>query len=260
MTPHDAECGDPLVEQAARQPGLHEIPVTEEHGVGDGTQEGGADDRTQHRHRGGAEPAVGGTDTCRHQTHQADGRRDEVEHGRELGPVVRGRTFGDIAFDAGHLGHPRRPSVELGVGSRHTCLAPHDRHDEHAKCSQRYSEGSGIANRGVAEHHTAREGPGGDEQEGAPQQPAVADAHDATPGGEPAEEQTPDGPLQQKGCGIETNHWRKANDLPMKEYAPDCVGFEDHRDRAQRVGHVGRRSPHRARRSCQSCREGSQSS
>ena len=85
----------------AGEAGLHQVPVAEQHGVGDRAQEGGADEEAGDGEPGAGSPAsIAGGDEADH----ADGRRDQVERGWELGhAVVR---LGGAAVDAGHGRHP----------------------------------------------------------------------------------------------------------------------------------------------------------
>ena len=71
---------------APREAGLDEIPVTEEHGVGDSAEECSADEHTQERHRQHADTLTrwDSIDAGRHQTGNGESHREKVEHGREL--------------------------------------------------------------------------------------------------------------------------------------------------------------------------------
>ena len=66
-------------------------------------------------------------------------------------------------------------------------------------------------------------GSGGHQQVDATKQPAVPDAHLATPRREPQEHQATDRPLQQNRGGVETDHAGQANDPMHSEGSPTRV-------------------------------------
>jgi hypothetical protein len=61
----------------AGQAGLHQVPVAEEHRVGDGAEERRTGEGAQQRHR----HVSAGVDRGRHQPDDPGDRGDEVEHG-----------------------------------------------------------------------------------------------------------------------------------------------------------------------------------
>ena len=96
--PRPAERPDQLVEVPSRKAGLHEVPVAEQHRVGDRAEERGAGERAQQRHR----EVAAGVDRGGDKTHDAGKRREQVDDGREL---ATGQRPFDLSLDAGHLGN-----------------------------------------------------------------------------------------------------------------------------------------------------------
>ena len=119
-----------LVEVSSGKARLHQIPVAEQHGVGDRAQERGAGKRAQERHGKVAAGVDGGGD----QPDDADDRREQVDDGWELPP---GRAASlDLALDAGHLGDPLRPPVVL-LGLSRDSGVPVDDRDASANAAAR---------------------------------------------------------------------------------------------------------------------------
>ncbi len=69
-----------LLDRVAREPGLHEVPVPEEHGVGDRAEEQGADEHAEQRERVRAADVRRGAE----QRDRAGDRGEEIEPGIEL--------------------------------------------------------------------------------------------------------------------------------------------------------------------------------
>jgi hypothetical protein len=105
----------------------------------------------------------------------------------------------------------------LGVGARHARTTHDDGGAQHAGSDGHDQRGADFADRHHAEGEPARQGADGHQEVRPAQQPAVPQPDFSTASGEPEEEQTPRGPLQQNGGRVETNHCRKANDVPMKQ-------------------------------------------
>ena len=202
--PHPTEGVDELVQQPARQTGLDEVPVPEEHGVGDGAEERGAGERAQQGDRRVAAGRERGGD----EADDPDGDGDEVEDGRELrAGIVGDRSDGRPAtVDAGHRRDACRAAVVLGPLTGDAGLAPDDRHDEPDEAAGGHAERRDLAHRHGAERDPGEEGADGHQQVDAAQQPPVPEADLAAPRREPAERHPADRPLQQHGGGVERDH------------------------------------------------------
>jgi hypothetical protein len=92
------------------------------------------------------------------------------------------------------------------VRARHPGVLAADRHDQHGERDEGDHQGHGVAHRHIPERDAGGEPAERHQQVGATQQPAVAEADLTTPRGEPEEEQTADGPLQEDRGGIEADH------------------------------------------------------
>jgi hypothetical protein len=95
---------------------LHQVPVAEEHGVGDHAEEGGAGQRAGH----GQRVVAPGGEAGGHQTGDPDGGGDQVEAGVELAPPPRAPPASlvdhlDRPLDAGHDRDPGAAPVVLGL-------------------------------------------------------------------------------------------------------------------------------------------------
>ena len=201
---------DELVQQAARQAGLDEVPVTEQHGVGDRPEEGGPDERPQQRE---GDLAVG-VDGRGEQPDGADDHRDEVEPRVELGDAGVGRVAcrsdGDgrrRSLDAGHRRDPSRPPVVLRRAGR----APRPSAGRPRRASTPRQASPVPAADASRTGFGSVEQAGGDGAEGdggvhAAEQPAVAEPDLAPPSREPAERHPADRPLQQHRGGLEADH------------------------------------------------------
>ena len=187
-------------QRASGQTGLHQVPVPEEHGVGDRPEE-----RRPHQRAGDRQPGWrAGVDAGGDETHEADRRSDEIEHRRELGHARVGSVGGPV--DAGHRRHPRRSLFQPFSLAPHAGPAPDDGHAE--------GDGGGDhdPHRGAVAHRHRPDGPTdddrarGEQEVDAAQQPAVPDADLPPAGGDPQEEQATHRPLQQHRRGIEADH------------------------------------------------------
>jgi hypothetical protein len=95
--PHPGERGDELVQEAARQAGLDEVPMAQQHRVGHGAEERGTGDRPRERD-GGVAASV---ERRRDESYRPDGDGQQIEHGRELRAAAR-LVVVLAALDAGH--------------------------------------------------------------------------------------------------------------------------------------------------------------
>ena len=200
--------------------------MAQQHRVGDRAEERRAGNGAQQRHDQVRGVVVGGIDRRRR-----SGRSAPIAGAirSSAGGNSRPRRVGRPSSSASSRSMPvisatrARAPVVLGVGARDTrpgawtidaTRAPRRRRDDQRRAD--------LADRHDAERQAARQRTGGHQQVGATQQPAVAEADLATPRGEPEEEQTSRCPLQQNRGRVETNHCRKANDVPMKQ-EPDGI-------------------------------------
>ena len=183
--PHPAEGVDELVEQAARQAGLDEVPVAEQHGVGHRAEEGGAGERAQRSTRPG----------CRRRR----GRRRRAR--RRRSQPARGRAPAGTRGRAGARRCRRRsparcPVIAATRAVRRSCSArcpadpgpaADDRHDEAEQARRGDAERRHLADRHGAERHPGGERAEGHQEVDPAQQPAVAEPDLAPPRREPAE-------------------------------------------------------------------------
>ena len=173
---------------------LHQVPVAEQHRVGDRAEERGADQEAGHG-QPGRRPA--GVDRRRDEPDDADDRGDQVERRRELR-----RSTSTLAARRGRCRSSPPPArcALLGQRSlaRHAGLAPTTdttratpvASTTPAEAASRTGTGSITGSRRTAAD--------GHQPVDAAQQPAVAEADLAPPGGDPQEEQAADRPLQQE--------------------------------------------------------------
>ena len=191
----------------AGEAGLHEVPVAEEHGVGDGAQEGGADDepgdREPVRDRRPRAPAAttpttpitGATRSSRGSNSRTD--RSFSAASRSM-PVMAATRAVRASASATLPGDAGLASDDGGGQGHRGGDGDPDRRD--------------VAHRHRLQHEDAHVGrASGDQQVGAPHRPAVPERHLAAAGRDPEEEQTARGPLQQDGCGVERDHRGRAS-------------------------------------------------
>ena len=205
--PHPLESVDHLVEQYPWQSGLGEIPVPEQHAVGQPPDECSADEGASDRHAG----VPAGVECRGDEADRADERRKEIENRGELGPDRRlavriaDRRI-DGTFDAGHRCDTLAATVVLDPRSAHAgrLATQRDRQGEQAR--DHHADRCRLANGHDPERQPGSQGTGGETEVDAPQQPAIPEAGDAPPGGEPAEQHAAGRPLQEHGGGVEADH------------------------------------------------------
>ena len=218
-------------QRAAGQAGLHEVPVAEQHRVGDRRR------GTRRRRRTGRPPATAGRRrrARRRPADEADDRGDEVEHGgrtpRPSGPSRPPRV------DAGHGRHPGRaglgqrdlPATRRPCGGRSTTARA-------TPAATATPTDASVAHRHRVEHEDPDVGrAGGHDEVDAPHQPAVAEADLAAAGGDPQEEQAAGRPLEQDGGGVEADHRVGASGAQASTATRRVVGaVEARRGRARR--------------------------
>jgi hypothetical protein len=175
--------------------------VAEEHGVGDRPEEGGP--HQQPRDRQGIR--VAGRHARGHQPDEPDDRSHEVERRWELGRVdVDGLA---LPVDARHRGHPGAARLDPLTLARHARRLAADRHDEGDRRREDDPEPRCVPQRDARAVAAPEEQRAQCQQAVGPaQQPSVAEGHLATSGGDPQEEETADGPLQEDRGGVEADH------------------------------------------------------
>ena len=181
--------------------GLHQIPVTEEHGVGHRPQEDGTDEGPRCGEEEWTTVGVGGE----HETDDTDYRRDEIESGREL--VRRTVALGRGALDAGHrrdaCGAPFDQRPLTADTSASACDADDERAD---RCDPDEQRGDAPPSGRTPRDGTGGERPQRHDDVHTPQQPPVAEADLAPSPGDPQEQQAADRPLQQHRRTVEADH------------------------------------------------------
>ncbi len=200
---------DHLVQQPARQSRLHEVPVAEQHRVGDGADERRPDERPHERHGRVAAGVEGrGEQSDRADRPPARGRARAGTRRAASSTDGTGRRRGDRAFDPRHRRDPLGPTVELRFLPADTGgLAVH-RHGQGERAGQRHTERGRLADRYRAEAHARQERADSEAEVDAAQEPAVAEADDPPAGREPAEQHPARRPLEQHGGGVEADHVR----------------------------------------------------
>ena len=198
-----------LVEVPPRQAGLHQVPVTEQHCVGDCPEERGAGEGSQQRDT----EVAAGIDGCGDEADDAQNRRDEVDLRRELATrlvsALPSRSIPVISATR----CDRRSCSSVWPG--HSCFATHDRQDQGERRCRRHGRGADFA-----DPHQAESGPdharrGSHQQVDATKQPSVSEADLAPTGREPQERQPTDRPLQQHSCSVEADHAGQATSQPI---------------------------------------------
>ena len=198
----------------ATQPRLGEVPVPEQHRVGDRTEEHRADERPGDRQRG----RTAGVDRGRHQCDDADRRGDQVEGRGELrGVAVRAVV---VAFDAGALEGAGLAALDRLPLATHPGLAPHDRHHERPRCGHRHQAASDVTHPGPAGDARRRNRDDGERDADGTQEPAVTEAHLTAPARHPQPRQHPHRPLQQHRRSVQVDHPGEARGAPSPPQYP----------------------------------------
>ena len=206
------------------QAGLHQVPVAEQHRVGDDAEEQGAGDAPEDRQR----DRVAGRDRTEQHGEQPEPGGDEVEHRGELvGALVEALL---VAVDPGHLRHARRTSFDDVSLPGDPGPAPTDRDAEgdHARRDERdRGDLAGPCRRG---HESGDEGTPGEQQEDEPLEPAVAESDLAATGRDPQEEPATGRPLDEHGGTVDSDHtvttarWWSTR---LRGSGPSAVGDHD---------------------------------
>ena len=183
------------------EPGLHQVPVPEEHGVGHRTEE-----RRPHEQAGEAQRVVTADERPRRRTSPTT--RAPARAGRAAGSNSRQRFVIVVGIDLGPViaaTRAVRRSLRLAAararrrpGARTTGAARRPRRAPSSAVAHVADERAGpVVAR--ARHHRQD----GHHAEGDAEQPAVPDAHLAPTGGDPAEQQPAGGPLREQRREVE---------------------------------------------------------
>ena len=199
-----------LLDRVAAQAGLHEVPVAEEHRVGDRTEERRADDEAGQAQRVGRRRRTWRRRAARH----ADDRRDEVE------PRVESPSAASVASPACRSSRHPANAIDARAattGARRTyAQRPAASHRRCPRAIAAPVPVSPARRRRADRHHAVRDA----------QQPAVADADLAPARGDPAEQQAAGGPLQQQRGEVERHRMgpESADDREVACGAVQAVG------------------------------------
>jgi hypothetical protein len=111
--------------------------------------------------------------------------------------------------NARHRRDPLAPAVVLRSRPADTCGLALHRHHQRNGTGDHHTDRRDLAHRDRPERQPRRQGTGRETEVHAAQQPAVAQAGDASTSGEPAEQHPAGRPLQQHGGGVEADHVRQ---------------------------------------------------